>query len=250
MPDSCLALTSSVSATMRRALWSPQAVTQAAQPLQRSDEDGEDAAGAGRLALGRGEDGIDFLIGHRDFGDDVEELIFCAGRESVDGAGDLAHDGLERGAGFDLGQHARAGLLLDFRERAEELDAIAGVGDVVLDGRRKQGGEVLRRVGQGRVRADGDALHALGAVFGDEQRGFAARHVFAGGVAGSRGDDAHGRERGGRLVIAEGGAEFGVEVGDAGDGRARALTGRHGRGTATGAAGTAGSGELKYRQEG
>ena len=36
MPVSCSALTSSVSATMRRALWSPQAVTQAAQPLQRS----------------------------------------------------------------------------------------------------------------------------------------------------------------------------------------------------------------------
>ena len=37
MPVVCSALTSSVSATILRALWSPQAVTQAAQPLQRSE---------------------------------------------------------------------------------------------------------------------------------------------------------------------------------------------------------------------
>ena len=36
MPVSCSAFTVSVSATILRALWSPQAVTQAAQPLQRS----------------------------------------------------------------------------------------------------------------------------------------------------------------------------------------------------------------------
>ena len=36
VPVSCSALTSSVSWTILRALWSPQAVTQAAQPLQRS----------------------------------------------------------------------------------------------------------------------------------------------------------------------------------------------------------------------
>ena len=48
------------------------------------DEDGEDAAGAGSFALGRGEDGVDLLIGHGDFGDDVEELLLGLRGESVD----------------------------------------------------------------------------------------------------------------------------------------------------------------------
>ena len=90
------------------------------------------------------------------------------------------------------------------------------------------GAEVLRGVGQRGVGADGDALHALGAVLGDVERGFAAGDVLGGGVAGGRGDDAHGAERRGGLVVAEAGAELGVEVGDAGDGRTRALAGGHG----------------------
>ena len=48
-----------------------------------ADEDGEDAAGAGRLALGRGEDGVDLLIGHRHLVDDVEELLLGFGGEAV-----------------------------------------------------------------------------------------------------------------------------------------------------------------------
>jgi hypothetical protein len=58
-----------------------------------ADEDGEDAAGAGGLALGRGEDGVDLLIGHGHLGDDVEELLLRLLREAFgisggDGVGD------------------------------------------------------------------------------------------------------------------------------------------------------------------
>ena len=121
---------------------------------------------------------------------------------------------------FIFGDHALAGVLLDLRQGAQELGAVGGVGDVVGDGGGEQRAQVLRGVGQGGVGADGDALHALGAVFGDVERGFAAGDVFGGRVAGGGGDDAHGRERRGGLVVAEVGAELGVEVGDAGDGRA------------------------------
>ena len=61
------------------------------------DKDGEDAAGAGRLALGRGEDGVDLLVGHRDLVDDVEELRLGFGREAVDRVGDFAEDGWAAG---------------------------------------------------------------------------------------------------------------------------------------------------------
>ncbi len=91
---------------------------------------------------------------------------------------------------------------------------------------------VLRGVGQRGVRADRDALHALGAVLGDVERGFAAGDVFGGGVAGGGGDDAHGGERRGGLIVAEVGAELGVEVVDAGDRRTRALAGGRRCGTA------------------
>ena len=47
-----------------------------------ADKDGEDAAGAGRLALGRGEDGVHLLIGHGHLGDDVEELLPWTARRS------------------------------------------------------------------------------------------------------------------------------------------------------------------------
>jgi hypothetical protein len=118
-----------------------------------------------------------------------------------------------------------AGLLLDFRQGAQELGAVGRVGDVVVDGGGEQRAEILRGVGQRGVRADGDALHALGAVFGDVERGFAAGDVLGGRVAGGGGDDAHGRERRGGLVVAIGGAELGVEGGDGADGSARALAG-------------------------
>ena len=85
---------------------------------------------------------------------------------------------MQRRAGFDFGQHALAGELLDLRQGAKQLGALGGVGNVVGDGGGEQGAEVLRAVGQGGIGADGDALHALGAVFGNVERGFAAGHVF------------------------------------------------------------------------
>ncbi len=163
-------------------------------------------------------------------------------REAVDGLGDFAEDLLDGGAGLDFGNHALAGLLLDFGKLADHFAALGGIGDIAGDGRREHGGQVLRGVGQGGVGADRDALHALGAVFGNVERGFAAGDVLGGGVAGGRGDDAHGAEGGGGLVVAEAGAEFGVEGGDGGDGRAGRLTlGGWGRAAAAGGAGGPGA---------
>ena len=86
-----------------------------------ADEDGEDAAGAGSLALRRGEDGVDLLIGHRHLVDDVVELRLGFGGEAVDadsvtsrmivGSGvPVLISASMRGAGLllDLGQACRA----------------------------------------------------------------------------------------------------------------------------------------------
>ena len=46
-----------------------------------ADEDGEDAAGAGGLALGRGEDGVHLLVGHGNLVDDVENCALAFGEK-------------------------------------------------------------------------------------------------------------------------------------------------------------------------
>ena len=86
-----------------------------------ADEDGEDAAGAGRLALRRGEDGVDLLVGHRHLVDDGEELRLGFGGEAVDGLGDFADDLGQRRAGLHFGDHALAGLLLDLGQLVDHL---------------------------------------------------------------------------------------------------------------------------------
>ncbi len=95
-----------------------------------ADEDGEDAAGAGRLALRRREDGIDLLIGHRHLVDDVEELRLRFGGEAVDRLGDFANDLRQRRACLHLRDHALARLLLDLGQLGEHLGALAGVAHV------------------------------------------------------------------------------------------------------------------------
>ena len=132
---------------------------------------------------------------------------------------------MQRRTGFRVGHHALAGELLDLRQRGEELGTVGGVGHVVGDGGAQQCTEVLRGVGQSGVGADRDALHALGAVLRDEERGFAAGHVLGGRVAGGGGDHAHGRERRGGLVVTEMSAELGVEVCKASERRALDLAG-------------------------
>ena len=143
---------------------------------------------------------------------------------------------MQRGAGFGFGEHTLAGLALDFGQGLHQMGAVVGVGDVMGDGGVEQSAEILRRVGQRRVRTDRDAVHALGAVFGDEERGLAAGYVLRGGVAGGRGDHPHGGEGRGGLMVAELGAELGVEAGDGGERRARGLAGRQRVSAATGAA--------------
>ena len=94
----------------------------------------------------------------------------------------------------------------------------------MIDGGAQQRAEILRGVGQSRVRADGDALHALRAVFRDEVRSFAAGNILGGGVACGGGDEADGGERRGGLVIAEVRAELCIEAGEGGQRSARGLS--------------------------
>ena len=154
-------------------------MTQAAQPLQRSLTKMEKMPpDAGRLALRRREDGVDLLIGHRHLVDDGVELRLGFGGEAVDGLGHFANDLRQRRAGLHLGDHALAGLLLDLGKLRHHLGALAGVAHVARDGRGEHRAQILRGVGQRGVGADRDALHALGAVLGDVERGFAARYVL------------------------------------------------------------------------
>ena len=81
-----------------------------------ADEDGEDAARAGRLAFRRREDGVDLLIGHRHLVDDGVELRLGFGREAVDRFGDFANDLRQRRAGLDFGDHALRGSASRFQE--------------------------------------------------------------------------------------------------------------------------------------
>ena len=134
MPVSCSAFTSSVSCTIFSAMWSPQAVTQAAQPLHRSLTKMEKMPPEpGALALRRREDGVDLLISHRHLVNDRVELRLGFGREAVDRLGDFANDRRQRRAGLHLGQHALARELFDLGQLVEHLSALGGIGDVARD---------------------------------------------------------------------------------------------------------------------
>ena len=193
------------------------------------------------LALGRGEDGVDLLVGHRNFVDDRVELRLGLGGESIDGFGDFANDRGQRRSLLDFGHHALARLLFDFRQLVKHLAAFGRIGDVARDGSAQHGAQVLRAVGQRRIGADADALHALRAILRNVERRFAAGDVLGCGVACGCGNYAHGRKRRGRLVVAEVRTELGVEGFDGGDWRARPLP--LGRGVRT-AAGAGGAGRL------
>ena len=83
------------------------------------DEDGEDAAGAGRLALRRGEDGVHLLVGHGNFFEDGEELELGFRGEAVNRFRDFAENGGQRGSGLCVGNHSLAGLALDLGQRGQ-----------------------------------------------------------------------------------------------------------------------------------
>ena len=116
------------------------------------------------------------------------------------------------------------------------------------DGGGEHGVQFLRGVGQRGVRADRDALHALGAVLGDVERRFAAGDVLRGRVAGGRCDHAHGRERRGGLVVAELERNSASKAATLAMGCAY-LSSRRQCGAAAGTARSAGGGEFKNGQQ-
>ena len=163
--------------------------------------------------------------------------------------GDFAQNRRQRSASLDLSRHALTGLLFNLWQRGKELGAFLRVGYVVRNRSAQQRAQILRGVGQRGVWADGDAIHALGAVLGNEERGLTSGYVFRCSVAGGGGNHAHGRERRGGLVIAKVCAELGVEGGDAGQRSARGLTGGQRVGAATSAASAACGDLLKNRHQ-
>ena len=185
---------------------------------QVGDEDGEDAARPRLLALRSGEDGIDLLVGHGNFVDDGEELALGLGREAVHVGHDFAENLRQRSVNFfrDGVGHHLARALVDLGDGLHHLSALAGIGDVAHDRGVQDCLQILRAVGQRRVRTHRDALHTLRAVFCDVERRFAARDVLRRGVAGARGHDADGGIGIRWLVIAEASAELAVESRDPG----------------------------------
>ena len=107
--------------------------------------------------------------------------------------------------------HLRARALFHLRQRVQHLQALARIRNVVRDGGPQQGAQILRAIGQRRIRTNHDALHALRAIFGNVERGFAARDVLGRGVAAAGGHDSHRHKRRGWLVVPVVGAELGIE---------------------------------------
>ena len=114
MPLSCSALTSSVSCTMRSAWWSPHAVTQAAQPLHRSEtkiekmppDPGFFFSGVAKIAFA-----LWNAIGTLSM--TLKNSSFACRREAVDRVRDLADERLRRRLVVlrDRLAHPLAGLL-------------------------------------------------------------------------------------------------------------------------------------------
>jgi hypothetical protein len=171
--------------------------------------------------LGRREDRVRLLVGHRHARDDVEELALGLGRDDpVHLVGHPLDDLRQRRR--VLGQvlaHDRPRPLLDRGNQLEQLLALARVRHVVADGGAQHRIEVLRAVGERRVGTDRDALHALRAVLGNVERRLAARDVLRRRVAAAGRHDADRRVGVRRLVVAQPSAEERVELLDPRDRR-------------------------------
>ena len=135
VPVSCSAFTSSVSCTIRSAWCSPQAVTQAAQPLQRSDTKIEKTPPPpGLLLLGRREDRVGLLVRHRHLVDDVEELRLASGEKPLTSLVTFwMICGAAGGRSSPPVAHHLARALLDLRHQREHLLPLAASVDVVGD---------------------------------------------------------------------------------------------------------------------
>ncbi len=185
---------------------------------QIRNEDREDPAASRALLLRRRENRVDLLIGHGHLGDDGEELALGLGRETVQLARDLLDDVRQEQGRLRLHPfpHEVAGALFDLGQQAQHLLPLRGVAHVVGDRRPQERLEVLRAVGERRVRADRDALHALRAVLRDEEGRLAPGHVLRGGVAAARSHHAQGGQRRRGRVVSVPSPELRVESGDGG----------------------------------
>ena len=208
----------------------------AAALAEVADEYGEDTAVAGFLFLNTAKDRGDVIVREGQLVNDVGELAACLlgdGGELIDLG---TEDVLERLLALvgDVFDHPGTAAFLESLHLVEQILLLLFVADVVSDSGDEDGADVLRGVGQGGVRAGGDALHALGAILGNINRRLAAGDVFALRRADTRTHQAHAGQRAGRLVVAQVIAELGVELGHGLERRAL-LSLRHGAAWAAGA---------------
>ncbi len=186
----------------------------AAALAQIGHEDREQAAGPGRLALQVGEHRVGSRVRDGQRVEDAEQVAPGGVTDAVEGRKARPHEVRERRRALrlDLLQHRGAHGGVELGYRGQQRLAIARVADVALDRGREHRAEVLRGVGQRRIRAGRDAVHALRAVLGDEDGGLPPGHELGGRGAGPRGQHAGCRVDRGGLVIAEAGPELAVEA--------------------------------------
>ena len=187
----------------------------AAALAEVADKNGEQAAVAGILFLDAAENGGDVIVRQRQLVDDAGELVASRhgnASELVDlGAEDIP----ERFFGLvgDIVNHAGAATLLEALDLVEKILLLFLVADIIANRSDENGADILCGVRQGGIRAGGDALHALGAVFGDVNRRLAAGDVFTLCRPDARSHQAHAGQRASRLVVTQVVAKLGVELG-------------------------------------
>ena len=134
--------------------------------------------------------------------------------------------------GYCIGHHLTR-TSLDLGEGLQHLLALARIGNVSRDRSVQNRLYVLRTVGQGGIGTDGDALHALGAVFRDEERRDETRDILRRRITAGSGHDAYGSQRRRRLVVSVARAELGIEGRDPSDRSALCLASRRREGAAS-----------------
>src|SRR5208282_1062289 len=147
----------------------------------------------------------------------------------------LAEDLRQRCSGIlahRIGHHLTRAFL-DLGEGLQHLPALARIGDVARDRSVQDRLYILRTVGQGGIGAGHDTLHALGAVFGDEERGDETRDILRRRIAAGSGYDAYRSESRRRLVVSVARAELGIEGRDPSERSALGLASGHGERTAS-----------------
>ena len=178
-----------------------------------TDENRENTAVARVLLFHAAPNGGHVIVSQRQLVDDVQELatggLVNGGQLIHLGAQDILERRLFLG-GHHL-VHFCAATLIQAGHLVEQRLLLCLIIHVIANGRNQNCADILRGIRQRRVRAGGDALHALGAVFRNVNRRLTTGDVLALRRATGRAHDAEAGQRARRLVIAKVIAEFTVK---------------------------------------